>query len=368
MSDSLFEPEWTFVARRARSRGASDRGASATTSVTKNIQDVILNSITDRNTRSEFSDNTQNKSADSSSGHVWPDIEVEESICVVETPANEQKSESALSKCAPSASADDEVAVASTLELHQQILPEVENEAIISANTASGAMTAVRHLKLPIGVEKNSICIPEHPSIDEEEGSRTPRPNHAQSPGIFDAVPGTHEFGAFKNPRPAVEDSITTEDTDSRGAASRNYRTSETSTMAANMCAIGKAQNGPNAGSALHGNLPNTMAIGTVVDLRTCRNQEEKVPQTGYPAGKPRLLGYLARIYLHPVLLNYLGPNPLPMLAAKVLHHLRSNSYRVLIALSLLILPLLVQSISGCMGNPNETEMPPLVEVKTHSM
>lgn len=351
MSDSLFEPEWTFVARRTKPRDAYDPGASATTSVTKNIQGVILNSITDKDTRLEFNDDTQDKSADSSSSHVLPDIGIEESICIVEKPANEQKSESALSKCAPSTPADDEVRVASTLELHQRIRLEVENEAIINANTALGAMTPVRHLKLPIDAQKNNICIPEHQSIDEEEGSTTPRPNHAQSPGVFDAVSGTHEFAAFKNPRPEAEDSITTEDTDSSCALSRNYRTPGTSTMAANICAIGKTQSGPNTGSALHGNLPNTMAIGTVVDLHTCRNQDEEVPKTGYPAGAPRLLGYPARIRLHPVLLNYLGPDPLPTLAAKLLKHLRAKSHRVLIALLLLILPMLVQYISGCMEN-----------------
>lgn len=281
-----------------------------------------------------------------------PDIGIEESICIVETPPNEQKSEPVLSKCTPSISADDEVPVASTLELHQRILLEVENEVIINADTASGAITAVRHLKLPIGAEKNNICIPEHLSIDEEEGSTTPRSNHAQSPGVFDAVPGTYVFGVLKNPPTKAEDPITTEDTRSRGAVSRNYRTSGISTMAATVCAIGKEQSGPNTGSALHGNLPNTMAIGTVVDIRnTCRTQEEEVPQTGYPAGATRLLGYLVRIRLQPVLLKYLGPNPLPMLAAKFLSHLRSNSHRVQIALLLLILPLLVRYIAGCMEN-----------------
>lgn len=349
MSDSLFEPEWTFIARRTRSRDATDPGASATTSVTKNIQSVVLNSI---NTRSEFSDNKQNISADSSFSHVLPGIGIEESICIVETPANEQKSESALSKCAPSISADDEVPVASTLKLHKRILLEVENEAIINADTASGAITAVRHLKLPIDAEKNNLCIPEHPSIDEEEGFTTTRSNHAQSPGVFDPVPGTSVPRVFKNPLPEAEDPITTEVTESRGAAPRNYRTSGTSTMAATVCAIGKAQSGQNTGSAPHGNLPITMTIGTVVDPRsTCRNQEEEVPQTGYPAGTPRILGYLARIRLQPVLLKYLGPNPLPMLAAKFLSHLRWNSHYVQIALLLLILPLLVRYISGCMEN-----------------
>lgn len=348
MSDSLSEPEWTFIARRTRSRDATHPGASATTSATKNIQGVALSSI---NTRSEFSDNMQNKSADSSFSHVLPDIGIEESICIVEIPANEQKSKSALSTCAPSISADDEVPVASTPELHQRFLLEVENEAI-NADTASGAVTAVRHLKLPIGAEKNQNCIPEHPSIDDEEGSTTPRPNHAQSSGGFDALTGTYVFGDFKNPLPEAEDPITTEDTESGGATSRNYRTSGTSTMADTVCAIGKAQVGPNTGSALHGNLPNKMEIGTVVDLRsTCRNQDEVIPQTGYPAGTPRLLGYMARIRLQPVLLKYLGPNPLPMLAAKFLSHLRSNSHRVQIALLLLILPLLVRYISGCMDN-----------------
>lgn len=347
MSDSLFEPEWTFIARRTRSRDATDPGASATTSVTKNIQGLALSSI---NTRSEFSDNMQNKSANASFSHVLPDIGIEESICIVETPANEQKSESVSSRCAPSISADDEVPVASTLELHERILLEVENEAIINGDTASGAITAVRHLKLPIGAEKNNICIPGHPSIDGEEGFTTTRSNHAQSPGVFDAVPGIYVSGGFKNPLPEAEDPITTEDTESRGAATGNYRTSGTSTMAATVCALGKAHSGPNTGSALHGNLPNTMAIGTVVDLRsTCRNQEEEVPQTGYPAGTPRLLGYLAQIRLQPLLLKYLGPNPLPLLAAKFLSNLRSNSHCVQIALLLLILPLLVRYISGCM-------------------
>ena len=350
MSDSLFEPEWTFIARRTRSRDAYDPGASATTSATKKIQGVISNAIIDKNTRSEFSDNTQIRSTDSSSSHILLDIGIEESICIVETPAKEQKSESALSKCAPSTSADDEVPAARILEHHQRILLEVENEDIIDANTASGAITAVCHLKLPIGAEKKNICVPEHQSIDEEEGSTTPRPNHAQSPGVFDAVPGAQEFGAFKNPRPEAEDSITTEDTDSRGAASVNFRTLGTSTMAVNMCAIGTSQSGPNTGSALHENVP-TMAIGTVVDLHTCRNQDEEVPQIGYPAGTPRHLGYLARIRLHPVLLDYLGPNPLPMLAAKFFNHLRANSLCMLIALLLLILSLLVQYIFGCMEN-----------------
>lgn len=346
MSDSLFEPEWTFIARRTRSRDATHPGASATTSAAKNIQGVALSSI---NTRSEFSDNVQNKSADSSFSYVLPDIGIEESICIVETPANEQKSKSALSKCAPSISADDEVPVASTPELHQRFLLEVENEAIINADTASGAVTAVRHLKLPIGAEKNQICIPEHASTDDEEGSTTPRPNHAQSPGVFDAVTGTYAFEVFKNPLPEAEDPITTGDTESRGAASRNYRTSGPSTMAATVCAIGKAQGGPNTGSAPHGTLPSKMEIGTVVDLRsTCRNQDEEVPQT---TGTPRLLGDMARIRLQPVLLKYLGPNPLPMLAAKFLSHLRSNSHRVQIALLLLILPLLVRYISGCVDN-----------------
>lgn len=349
MSDSLFEPEWTFIARRTRSRDATHSGAPAITSATKNIQGVALSSI---NTRSEISDNMQNKPADSSFSHVLPDIGIEESICIVETPANE-KSELALSKCAPSIPVDDEVPMASTPELHQRFLLEIENEAIINADTASGAVTAVRHPKLPIGAEKNQICIPEHPSIDEEEGSTTSRPNHAQSPGVLDAVTGTYVFGVFKNPLPEAEDPITTEDTESRGAASRNYGTSGTSTMATKVCTIiGKAQGRPNTASALRGNLPNKMEIGTVVDLRSiCRNQDEEVPQTGYPAGTPRLLGYIARIRLQPVLLKYLGPNPLPMLTAKFLSHLRSNSHRVQIALLLLILPLLVRYISGYMEN-----------------
>lgn len=346
MSDSLFEPEWTFIARRTRSRDANHPGASATTSAAKNIQGVALSTIS---TRSEFSDKMQNKSADSSFSYVLPDIGIEESICIVETPANEQKSKSALSKCAPSISADDEVPVPSTPESHQRFLLEVENEAIINADTASGAVTAVHHLKLPIGAEKNQICIPEHASTDDEEGSKTPRPNHAQSSGVFDAVTGTYALEVFKNPLPEVEDPITTGDTESRGAACRNYRTSGPSTMAAKMCAIGKAQGGPNTGLALHGTLPSKMEIGTLFDLRsTCRNRDEEVPQT---AGTPRLLGYMARIRLQPVLLKYLGPNPLPVLAAKFLSHLRSNSHRVQIALLLLILPLLVRYISGCMDN-----------------
>lgn len=165
------------------------------------------------------------------------DIGIEESICIVETKANEQILGSALSKCAPSTSADYEAPIASTLELHQRILVKFENEVIINANTASGAMSAARHLKLPIRAEKNNMCIPGHPSIDEEEGSTTPRPNHAQSPGAFDAVPNSvpssYVFETFKPPWPEAEDSITPEDTDFRGAASRNYHTSGTSRMEA---------------------------------------------------------------------------------------------------------------------------------------
>lgn len=351
MSDSLFESEWTFVTPRTRLRDAYNPGASATTSVTKNSQGVILNSMTDEDTRSEFSDTTQIKPADSGSSHIMPEIGMEESICVVETPANEEKSEAALSKRARSTSVDDVVLVASTLELHQQILPEVENEATANANTASGAITAVHPLKLTIGAENNSICIPGHPPVDEEEGSTTPRPNRAQSPGVFDAVHDTHDLEACKNARLEAEDSITPEYTHSIGATYTNHRTSGTSTMAASMCAVGIAQSRPNTGSALHGNLPNTMAVGTVVDLHSCGNQEgqhfeEEIHKAGYPAGRPRLPGYLARIRLHPVLLNYLRLNPLRRLAAEVLGHLRSNSHRVLIALLLLFLPLLVQYIS----------------------
>lgn len=349
MSDSLTEPEWTFVTPRTRSRDAYNAGASATTSVTKNIsQGEILNSMADEDTRLEFSDITQNKPANPRSSHVLPEIGMEESICVVEAPANEDKSESALSKCAPSTSVDDVVLVASTLELQQRILPEVENEATKNANTASGAIPAVRQ---PIGAENNNICIPEHAPIDEEEGSTTPRPNHAQSLGVFDAVPDTHELEACKDARPEAGDSITTEDTDSIGATSRNDRILGTSTMATSICTVGIAQSGPNTGSALHGNVPTTMAIGTVFELQTCRNQEEQnfeeeIPQTGHPTGTRRLLDYLARIRPHPVLLNYLRLTPLRMLAIGVLSQLRSNSHRVLIALLLLFLPLLVQYIS----------------------
>lgn len=349
MSDSLFEPEWTFIARRARSRDATDPEVSAKTSATKSIQGVALSSI---NTRSEFSDNMQNKSADSSFSNILPDIGIEESICIVETPVNDQNLESALSKCAPSISADVKVPVARTLKLHQRILLEVEDGAIINADRASGAITAVPHLQLHIGADENKICNPGHPSMDEEEeGSTTPRSNHAQSPGISDAAPGTYLFEVSKNPLPEAEDSLTTEDTESRGAGSRKYRTSGTSTMANTVCAIRKAQSGgPNSGSALHGNLPKTMEIGTVVILHdSWRNEEEEVPQKGYPTGTPRLLGYLARIRLQPVLLKYLGPNPLPMLAAEFISHLRSNSHRIQIALLLIILPLLVRYISGCM-------------------
>lgn len=354
MCDSLFEPEWTFVTPRTRSGDAYNPGGSATTSITKNSKGKILNSMTDEDSRSEFNDLTQNKPADSSPSHVLPEIGMEESICIVETPANEKKSESALSKCAPSTLVDDVIPVVSTLELHRRILPGVENEATTNANTASGAIIAARYLKLLVGAETNNTCIPEHPPIDEDEGSTTPRPNHAQSPGVFNAVPDTHEIEACKNARPEAEDSITTEDTDSIGATSRNHRTSGTSTMAASICAVGIVQSGPNTGSALHGNLPNTIAIGTFVDLHTSKNQkehpfEEEIPQTGYPAGTPRFLGYLARIRLNPDLLNHLRLNPLRMLAAEVLGYLRSTSHRVLIALLLLFLPLLVQYISDYM-------------------
>lgn len=354
MCDSLFEPEWTFVTPRTRSGDAYNAGGSATTSVTKNSQGVILNSMTDEHTRSEFNDLTQNKPANSSSSHALPEIGMEESICVVKTPANEEKSESALSKCAPSTSVDDVVPVVSTLELHQRIPREFENEATTSANTALGAITAAPHLNLLVGAEINNICIPEHPPIDEDEGSTTPRPNHAQSPGVFNAVPDTHEIEACKNARSEAESSITTEDTDSIGATSRNHRTSGTSTMTASISAVGIAQSGPNTGSALHGNLPNTVAIGTFVDLHTNKNQkehpfEEKIAQTGYPTGTPGFLGYLARIRLNPDLLNHLKLNSLRMLAAEVLSYLRSNSHRVLIALLPLFLPLLVQYISDYM-------------------
>lgn len=191
MSDSLFEAEWTFVPPRTRSRDAYNPGASAITSVTKNSQSENLNSMTDENTRSEFSHIivTENKSANSTSSHVLPEIGMEASICIVEIPANEDKSESALSKCAPSKSTDDVVPVASTLELNQRVLPEVENEATKKAKTASVAITALRK---PDGAEKNKIYIPENSPIDEEEGSTTPRPNHAQSPGVFDAVSDTY--------------------------------------------------------------------------------------------------------------------------------------------------------------------------------
>lgn len=351
MSDSLFEPDWTFIARRTRSRDATDPEASATTSATKSIQGVALSSI---NTRSEFSDNMQNKSADSSFSHVLPDIGIEESICIVEKPVNDQNSESALSKCAPSLSADVKVPVARTLKLHQGILLEVEDGAIINADRASCAITAVRHLKVHIGADENKICNPGHPSIDEEEGSTTPRSKHAQSPGISDAAPGTFLFEVSKNPLPEAEDSITIEDTESRGAGSRKYRTSASSTMANTVCAIRKAQSGPNSGSALHGNLLKTMEIGTVVDLHdSCRSQEEEVPQTGYPTGIPKLLAYLARIRLQPLLLKYLGPNPLPMLAAEFISLLKLNIHRIQIALLLVILPLLVRYISGCMESIN---------------
>ena len=351
MCDSLFEPEWTFVTPRTRSGDAYNPGGSATTSVTKNSQGVTLNSMTDEDTRSEFNDLTQNKPADSSSSHVLPEIGMEESICVVETPANEEKSGSALSKCALSTSVDDVVPVVSTLELHQRILREVENEATTNANTALGAIIAFRHLNLLVGAEINNICIPEHPPIDEDEGSTTPRPNHAQSPGVFNAVPDTHEIEACKNARPEAEDSITTEDTDSIGATFRNRRTSGTSTMAASICAVEIAQSGPNTGSALHGNLPNTKVIGTFVDLHTIKNQKEhpfgeEIPQTGYPPGTPGFRGYLARIRLNPDVLNHLRLNPLRMLAAEVLSYLHSNSHRLLVALLLLFLPLLVHYIS----------------------
>lgn len=347
MSDSLFEPEWTFIARRTRSRDATDPESSATTSATKSIQGVASSSI---NNRSEFSDNMQNKSADYSFSHVLPNIGIEESICIVETPVTEQNSESALSKCAPSISADDGVPVARTLDLHQRILLEVENEAIINTSRASSALTAARHLKLHIGADKNKICNPEQPSIHEEEGSTTPRSNHAQSPGISDAAPGTYVFRVSRTPLSEAENSITTEDRESRGAGSRKYRTSGISTMATTVRAIRKAQSKPNTGSALHVNLPKTMEIGTVVDLHdSCRNQEEEVPQTGYQTDTPRLLGYLARIRLQPVLLKYLRPNLLPMLAAEVISYLRSNTHRVQIALLLIILPLLVRYIFGYM-------------------
>lgn len=282
-----------------------------------------------------------------------PEIGIEESICVVETPADEEKSESALSKCAPSTSVNDVVPVASTLELHQRILPEVEDEATTNANTASGFITAVHYLKLPIGAEKN-ICIPKPPLIDGVEESTTSQPNHAQSPGAFDAVPDTHEFEAFTNARPKAEDSITIDVKKSIDVISRNLRTSGTSTMAASMCALGIAQSGPKKGSARHGNLPHAMAIGTPVDLHNCRNQEEQhfeegIPETGYQVGTLRLLGYLTRIRLYPVLPNYLMLSPVRILAAEVLNHLGLNSHRVMIVLLLLSLPLLVQDISGYM-------------------
>lgn len=345
MCDSLFDPEWTFVTPRTRSGDAYNPEGSAITSVTKNSQGVTLNSMTDEDTRSEFNDLNAKNPADSSSSRVFPEIGMEESICVVETPANEEKSGSGLSKCAPSTSVDDVIPLVSTLELHQRVLRDVDT------NTASGAINAFRHLNLLVGAEISNICIPEHSPIDEDDGSTTPRPNHAQSPGVFNAVSGTHEIEACKNARAEAQDSITNADTDSIGAKFRNRRTSRTSTMAASICAVGIAQSRPNIGSALHGNLPNTKVMAAFGDLHTNKNQKEhpfgeEIPQTSYPAGTPGFLAYLARIRLNPDLMNHLRLSPLRMLAAEVLGYLHSNRHRLLIASLLLFLPLLVHYIS----------------------
>lgn len=162
----------------------------------------------------------------------------------------------------------------------------------------------------------------------------------------------TYELEACKNARLEAEDSISTDDAASKF---RNDHTFKTGKMTASVCAVEIAQSEPNTEPPLHGTLPNTIAISAVVDLQTCRNQikqpfEEEIPQTSYSTGTPRFLGHLARIRLHPILLDYLRLNRLRMLVIGVLSHLRSNSHHVLIILLLLFLPLLIQNITNYVG------------------